>query len=589
LRRVLSRSIRQRPGNRGAPSGNVVPTPEPWIPETILESAEGSAALLTLYPGFLYFTREFEGCRCVIPYVANAAAWVGASIPVAPPELRARLVGEFFAAARAVGKVGVVLPVSARLAVDARARGMRALQIGEEPWFDLTTFDAERFLRALPVARRLKEKGATVEAFDPFQLTERDRLELDLIVERWLESRSAVPLSFLNRVEPWQYVGRKRYFRLMYHGHAAGMLAAVPVPGRRGWYFADLLRSPGAPVGTTEWLVIQAMAKLREEGFSEVTLGLAALVQVTGDERKNAPRGYSVMDAVSQKLEAFYGFGSLLEYKRKFPDGRWEPVFILSPGDLGMRSLYGLFCALFPRGVAWTLGASLWRKIRDFNPGKLLRTALSERLVPRSAPDGWVELLVRCRVTLGIAVVQVLFFLASVDRSGLAIRPAMEGRYSFSPARMVAHGVGWDDVSSLIVSSFLHWNSLHLAFNLVLLVFAVGWLELIAGSAIVGVTYLIGILVSNPIVSIILYVWLWFFHPSALPLFVNESDVGCSLGVFCSLGALAFFLKRSRVIVALASAGIVASSVMTMSLLSLNHLPALVIGLFCGRLYARKS
>lgn len=546
--------------------------------ELILNQGEASTSFLTLYDGFHYFTITLDQIQCVIAYVETSTAWIGASEPIANHQVLSRLLIAFARAAQQKNKDALLLPTSKQTAEAARALGYKAIEIGREPWFNL------RRLKPTPQvsARQLKARGALVETFVPNEISPKEKIELDLLTEEWLDSRKMAPLGFLNRLEPWSQMIHKVYFRVIFHGQQMGYLAAVPIHKNNAWYFVDLIRLPTAPAGTTELLISEAMHHLQAKGYEWMTLGMTPFVPVRDSERKLHPIFYSLSEMIFNHFNLLYGFKSLKDYKDKFKPDEYEPQFLISLNrSLTIKGYLGLFQAIFPKGLVHTAFSTLMRTSRRFHPNQLYSWILDTHFLPRTPPKSWAEYFTRCQATLELVFVALLFFFISVDPSH-SIRPKMVDRYAYSFDKLSS----WMNV---ILASFLHWNPLHLTINLVSLVSLVGFLECIAGTRFVLVTYFVGVLLSNPLTSFILYPVINLFFHGSMTQFLSENDVGSSLGIFSCLGALLYLSRFTWRILIVLCLGIVIYSHFIGSWLSLNHIVSLFIGCAIGRIYVGKK
>ena len=116
-----------------------------------------------------------------------------------------------------------------------------------------------------------------------------------------------------------------------------------------------------------------------------------------------------------------------------------------------------------------------------------------------------------------------------------------------------------------------------------------GFLELIAGSNILGLCYLLGIVFSNPITTVLIAPFLYIFNQKAFLSFIQDVDVGCSLGVFACLGALAYFSRRPAVVSGIVIVGTCVYAFLETNLLGLNHLTALTLGYVFAKHYVPKK
>lgn len=559
------------------------------ISRLVFKYGTHSNSVLILYQGFKYFKKyqnisDLSVLVGVIAYVDTPTAWVGATDPFCEESLTKELIAEYVKGAKKAGKVALLLPTSEKIAAVARTLGYYVIQIGMEPWISLGKLPStvkEKYLRNMHVAKQLHAKGAVVEKFDPLQITTRERMELEAICAQWLQSRKSVPLSFLNQLKPWYLVRHKKYFRIHFHGQQVGFLAAVPIPATNSWYLFDLMRTPQSPLGTTELLVIEAIDILKKEGANEVTLGTTPLAPVSVHERKHHRFAYGIFDFLYEKFDSVYGFKSLFQYKDKFETTHWEPLyFICSSRFPGIRSWYGLLRALFARRISGVLLGGLMKTLGSLNFTSILHHRLSETLVTRSLPKSTLQCVSRAKSVFVLITMNLLFFMFAVDRASNSLRPTVKEFFGYSWENFSLTGFSFQNFTTLLLSSFLHFDLVHLIFNLSLLVIFVGFLELIAGSVLVISCYFFGVMLSNPLTSIAVNGFLTVFPVANLHEFSQEIDVGCSLGVFSCLGALCHFMKKTAILITVLSILIIGYAVVIGDLLTLNHIFAIMVGVF---------
>lgn len=555
------------------------------IPDTIVDlirlHGANSTSFQTLYPGYQYFSAEIAGELGVVAYVNTAFSWVGAAEPVISEGNTIALLEAFRNEARQHGKVATLLPVSEKIAKLVRARGWYAVQIGNEPWYELKKD------RNHAGAKQLVKKGARVERFEPNSIGVGQKIELDELTSRWLESRKMANLAFLNRVEPWHWFNDRRYYRITYRNRQIAYLAAVPVQSRNSWYFVDLIRDSDSPAGTTELLVIEAAKQLEAEGAGEFTLGMSPFADPDPAELAQHPFIYKLFSYFFHQMETLYGFKSLFQYKHKFNADHWEPQFLVAlDQNLGPRSLMGIGRAIFPKGYVHTAVVTLSRMIGRFDLTYLCKKVLNERMVPKSPPRSFLLYLSRCKITLSMVGLTLLYFFVSTDEH-FHIRQPMLSRYSYSLENFVNGSSPTRGFIDLVIASFLHWDVLHVSTNIVIALFTMSFLECLFGSTLTFMTYLAGILFTNPLTSLSLSGILYFFSPAKLGHFFHEPDIGISLGIFSCIGTLAVFVKKPVFLLGIFALATLIYNVQIQSYLGYNHLVALCLGYWIGNRYAK--
>jgi phosphatidylglycerol lysyltransferase len=300
-----------------------------------------------------------------VAYVDTGSAWVVAGAPVASLDRTAAVVTDFIAEAKRCRKRVAFFAVEPRF---VEATQLPSLNIGQQPWWDPRLWDERhrghrRFKEQL---RRARAKQVVVTRVEPAQAAGPMRGELELLTARWLRSRNMPPMSFLVALEPFVLAEERRYYVARMSDAVVGLLVAVPVYDRGGWFFEDILRDPAAPNGTTELMIDFAMREAGVEASPYVTLGLAPLA---GD----APW----LRTTRRLMHGFYSFEGVQAFKAKLrPDG-WTPISVAWPhGRSSVGVIYDVLDA-FAGGKLFRFGL-----IAMFRAPAPVLFALAALLVP---------------------------------------------------------------------------------------------------------------------------------------------------------------------------------------------------------------
>ncbi len=226
----------------------------------------------------------------------------------------------------------------------SEATGWPALRVGDQPIWDPAEWT--RVVGEGPSLReqlrRARAKGVVVRAVAESELApdHPTRARLEVVIRRWLATRSIAPMGFLVQVDPFTFPEERRCFVAERDGATVAFLGIIPIYERRGWFFEDFLRDPEAPNGTVELLVDAGMRAAAAEAVPFVTLGLVPLAgEVT-----------SWLRAVRRLGRSLYDFDGLRAFKAKFKPKAWHPIYISYPPD--KRGIVALFDTLtaFARG-----------------------------------------------------------------------------------------------------------------------------------------------------------------------------------------------------------------------------------------------
>jgi len=274
----------------------------------------------------------FLTARGGAPYLRDGRAVLLWADPLCAPGDVADVLSAFSREMRAQ-RLGVgLLAVGGPTAQAARACGYSVLKIGEEPWFDLATWRRPRGDRGKKLRwclNRAHREG--VEAREYRVDDGRDEAregEIAAVLARWqLSLARPVATSFL-AASPFSAVEEKRIFCAYTGDRLVGFLACSPIYARNGWYLEDLVRDPGAPAGTTELLVVEALRSLAADGASAAALGLVPLRNPREQLDRRARWLALLIHSAVRTFDRRYGFRALERYESKFRPSAWEPRYV---------------------------------------------------------------------------------------------------------------------------------------------------------------------------------------------------------------------------------------------------------------------
>lgn len=267
------------------------------------------------------FAYWFGDDDSAVAYFDTGRAWVVAGSPIAAPERLGEVTAQFLRVAQERGRRVAFFAVEPRF---LDATNMPSVRIGEQPSWDPRAWgDAHRGHRSFKEQlRRARARGVAVERVDPAIAAGPLRPDLEALIARWLGSRVMPPMRFLVALDPFPLAEERRYYVARSEEKVAGMLVAVPVYDRGGWFFEDILRDPRSPNGTAETLIDAAMRDVAEDGCTYVTLGLAPLA---GNARW--------LQFARKTMRGFYDFEGLHTFKAKLRPDSWLPISLAWPPE----------------------------------------------------------------------------------------------------------------------------------------------------------------------------------------------------------------------------------------------------------------
>ncbi len=294
----------------------------------------------------------FDGPDACVAYADTGGAWIVAGGPVAARDRQVEVMRRFMRAAKDSRKRVRFFALERDWSEDA---DLAMLHLGEQPVWDPAEWDAavasKRSLREQ--LRRARAKHVAVRQVSTDELANPNdptRLAIDHMIARWLDAQKMAPMGFVVYLDPYHLPAERRFFVAERDGGVIGILVAVPIYNRGGWFFEDVLRDPSAPNGTIELLFDHAMRVVRDEGSGHVTFGLAPLAGITH-------RG---MRTIRDHTRWLYDFEGLRSFKAKLMPTSWQPVYLGYPArERGVRAVIDTLVA-FARGSFVRFG---WRTL----------------------------------------------------------------------------------------------------------------------------------------------------------------------------------------------------------------------------------
>lgn len=214
-----------------------------------------------------------------------------------------------------------------------RRLGMRVVKVGEEAVVDLERFSSEtaKSKKFRYTRRRYGEReGYTAVRHEPPH--PRELLdEVEEVSDAWLSVPGRRERGFtLGRFERG-YIGDTALFVVRDAGGAAAAFANLVPSYRPDEATIDLMRhGPDVPNGVMDYLFVELMLQLAEEGYKRFDLGLAPLAGV-GVGSEKTPVEERALEQISEHLNRFFSYKGLRDYKAKF-DPLWEDRFFAYRG-----------------------------------------------------------------------------------------------------------------------------------------------------------------------------------------------------------------------------------------------------------------
>lgn len=174
-----------------------------------------------------------------------------------------------------------------------------------------------------------------------------DYKKIQEINEEWLKGKqNSKELRFMAR--PFKNIDESdvRYFYLIKENKIIGFCSFDPVfsfknDGQIRSYSLQHLRvADEAPLGSQDFLILNALFQFKEEGFEEISLGLAPLYKRVNSCFKSSKLASGIFSLI-YKTNIFYSFKTIGQHKDHYK-ARQDQTFVASRNQFTLKQLCGL-------------------------------------------------------------------------------------------------------------------------------------------------------------------------------------------------------------------------------------------------------
>jgi lysyl-tRNA synthetase, class II len=252
--------------------------------------------------------------------------------PIGPPDEAAQVLAEFLTHARAHGWHVAVLGASDRLLQVYRSTGLHPVYHGDEAIIDIASFSLDgRPMRASRQAvHRLERSGYRTEAMWAANLPPSVRAELAALDEDWL--RGQVRKGFTMELDSLFRLGGTDAAFLIGRdadGHLAGCLHMAVCAPSRSLSLSSMPRRPGTPNGFSAWLIVNAVAWARHNGFEHLSLNFAPFADLLSGETPTSSAQRLKRGALLKLKHALaLQLDNLVRFDKQFSP-RWQSRYVV--------------------------------------------------------------------------------------------------------------------------------------------------------------------------------------------------------------------------------------------------------------------
>jgi len=250
--------------------------------------------------------------------------------PIGPPDRFSVLIGSFMSFAHARGWRVAILGASEGALEKYAALGLHALYHGDEAVIETAAFslDGRPIRKVRQSVHRLERAGYHTEVLRPGEIDAALRRQLEDLATAWRGDQPqrgfVMALDTLFRLDDEHalfVVGRTP------DGTAAGFLHFAVCRRGSALSLSSMPRLRATPNGFNEWLVCEAVAWARRNGFARVSLNFAPFAALLAPEAE-----LSTLQRVERRallrLKGHFQLDNLLLFNRKFFPS-WQRRFVV--------------------------------------------------------------------------------------------------------------------------------------------------------------------------------------------------------------------------------------------------------------------
>ncbi|HLI47805.1 MAG TPA: phosphatidylglycerol lysyltransferase domain-containing protein [Chthonomonas sp.] len=327
-----------------------------WAHAMVRRYGRQSIAYQTLLPGVTL--RAYLHLPALVGYVERRHTRIVVGLPMASLDRRREAIELFEHEAAGAGCRVCYFGVEEEDAelLDNRGR----MRLGAQPvWIPscwTRTLETHPSIRAQ--IRRARNKG--VEAHEwPVECVA-DSGALRACLRDWLSRHTLPPMHFLVEPDILAHLYDRRVFVAERAGIPVAFLIATPIPKRKGWLVEQLVRSAGAPNGTSELLLDALMGAVRDAEV--VSLGLTPLTLHGKKEGIEALWLRWVVQWARAHGRRFYNFHGIEAFRARLAPDRWENVYaVVNAPQFTPKDLFAILAAFTQEPLSLYLMRALMR------------------------------------------------------------------------------------------------------------------------------------------------------------------------------------------------------------------------------------
>ncbi len=337
--------------------------------ELLRRFGRSTTSYMTTWPGNVVLLDGQRDAYVAYRLVGDVAIVLGD--PIGSPEGCRRAIDEFLDVAASNGWTPCFYGASDRFLGEFDRHGLAWVNVGEDAILDLKdlSFRGKSWQDVRTARNRARRDGITFQMLSQATAGAEIQRQLWEISDDWTRQRALPEMNFtLGHLTDPPDPEERTAVAVDDSGLVHGFVTWLPVFARNGWVIDLMRRRRDAVPGVMEFLIAESLLSFQQEGCTFASLSAAPLAQISL-HRQRFSTIERALSLAAERLDSFYHFASLNDFKAKFQPG-WEPIYLAYPGAGHLPRIgYALLRAYLP-----TLSA---KDVRQLLTGSTLVSGLS--------------------------------------------------------------------------------------------------------------------------------------------------------------------------------------------------------------------
>lgn len=186
------------------------------------------------------------------------------------------------------------------------------------------------------------------------------------ISKKWLKSKTIPELEFITGKLDEKPNNDLRYFYASSEKRVEGFIVYNQIYPTGDWYLDMTRRKSDSPNGVMEYLIVESLKILKQEGMKKMYLGMVPNLEIDQEILQDKKVAKAFIKLFINRFNSFYPANSEYFFKNKFGP-KWENLYLYSTSKISIGLIYDLFLAFQPTGLKGVLKHKIEDKLQKLS------------------------------------------------------------------------------------------------------------------------------------------------------------------------------------------------------------------------------